>query len=413
MIKIKTNRSHLNAINPYVYGIKDGFCTDSRYVAFEPNKKKIMKLKRLFIKLITVILLILINTTVYPCTTFVLQQEKKIVFGRNLDWMTGYGLIITNPRNIKKTALVDPSEKPIQWISKYGNMTFNQLGRDLPYGGMNEAGLVVEHMTLEETEYPTKDNRYAINAFQWIQFQLDNFSKVEEVLNSDTLLRIVDATSKIHFLICDRYGNVATIEYLHGKTVIHYQDSLPITVLANNTYDRSLTCYKLEENTDFDRSLYNFCTAANTIQNFQESSNDSLVENAFRILNSINLEYWTKWSIVYDISDMKIYFKIFETPTIRGDEKIFTKPAGQADLKSVDFKNFSFNCRENIKVFNLNGIQSGEVDNLFLNYSTEINKKYIAQSFKFFKDWGFLMNIDSEIIDYLAKYPESFICFDD
>jgi len=31
-----------------------------------------------------------------------------------------------------------------------GSVTFNQVGRDLPYGGINEAGLVVEHMTLEK-----------------------------------------------------------------------------------------------------------------------------------------------------------------------------------------------------------------------------------------------------------------------
>ncbi len=370
-----------------------------------------MKQKRLLIISFTIILLNLISVG-YPCTTFVLQQNDKIVFGRNLDWITGSGLIMTNPRNVKKTALVDPSEKPIEWIAKYGSITFNQIGRDLPYGGINESGLVVEHMTLEETHYPSKDNRYAISANQWIQFQLDNYSTVAEVLNSDTLLRIVDATSKYHFLISDKSGDVATIEFLNSKMVSHTQDLLPISVLANSTYSNSLKCYKTAGDTDSNRSLYNFCTAANLIQENKKSSNDSIVNDAFEILKSVSQGIGTKWSIVYDITSMKIYFKIFETPTIVGEQKIFMKQPGQAEMKFVDFKYFEFNCSKNVKVLNLNENYSGAVDNQFINYSTEINKDYITKAFKFFKDWGFNLNLGSEQIDYLSKYPESFTCID-
>lgn len=168
-----------------------------------------------------VILIILICPDLYPCTTFVLLQKNRLVFGRNLDWLTGTGLVMVNPRNLEKVALVDPSENPVKWTSKFGSITFNQVGRDLPYGGMNEIGLVVENMTLDKTVYPSKDSRYAIDACQWIQFQLNNYSTIEEVMNSDTLLRIVDATSKFHFLICDRSGHTVAIEFINGKMVCH------------------------------------------------------------------------------------------------------------------------------------------------------------------------------------------------
>ncbi len=364
------------------------------------------------ITLFTVFVLGLISLSVYPCTTFVLHKGDRIVFGRNLDWITGSGLIMTNPGNLKKTALVDPTEKAIEWISKYGSMTFNQIGRDLPYGGINETGLVVEHMTLEQTLYPRKDDRFAISANQWIQFQLDNYSTIEEVIHSDSLLRIVDVSSKYHFLVCDKFGNVATIEFLEGKMVSNIQNSLPIPVLANSTYSKSLECYNNLENTDSDRSLYNFSTAAHKIQENTKSSNDSIVSDAFEILKSVSQGVGTKWSIVYDITKLRIYFKIFETPTIVGDQKIFTKQSGQAEMKFVDLKNFDFNCSKNIKVLNLNENLSGLVDNQFTNYSSGINKAYITEAFTFFKDWGFNLNIGSEQIDYLAKYPESFICME-
>ncbi len=368
-----------------------------------------MKQKRLLIFLLTIFLLNLTYSVGYPCTTFVLQQNDKIIFGRNLDWITGSGLIMTNHRNVKKIALIDLPEKAIEWTSKYGSMTFNQIGRDLPYGGINETGLVVEHMTLEETQYPSKDSRYAISALQWIQFQLDNYSTVAEVIKSDTLLRIVDAATKIHYLVSDKYGNVATIEFLEGKMISHTQTSLPIPVLANSTYSSSLECYKTDGDTDSNRSLYNFCTAANKILEIKNSPNDSLVNTAFEILKSVSQGYGTKWSIVYDVTDMRIYFKIYETPTIVGDHKIFMKQPGQAKVKFIDFYNFDFNCFKNVKVFNLNENSSGAVDNQFINYSTEINKEYITEAFTFFKDWGFL-NVEAEQIDYLAKYPESFVC---
>jgi choloylglycine hydrolase len=369
-----------------------------------------MKKSKSAITIFAIVFLSLISSIVYPCTTFVLHQNDKIVFGRNLDWITGSGLIMTNPRNVKKIVLIDPTEKSIEWISKYGSITFNQIGRDLPYGGINETGLVVEHMTLEQTQYPTKDDRYAISANQWIQFQLDNYSTIAEVINSDTLLRIVDATSKYHFLVCDRLGNVATIEFLDGKMVSHFHNSLSIPVLANSTYDNSLECFNTDGNTDSNRSLYNFSTAAHNIQENKNSANDSIVNDAFEILKSVSQGLGTKWSIVYDVTNMRIYFKIFETPTIVGEQKIFLKQPGQSEMKFVDFKNFDFNCSKNVKVLNLNENISGAVDNQFTNYSSEINKEYITEAFTFFKDWGFNLNIGSEQIDYLAKYPELFIC---
>lgn len=191
-----------------------------------------MKRRKPHIPLVVCFLAILTSSVAYPCTTFILRQGNKIIFGRNLDWYSGTGLLIVNPRNLEKVAIVKPSEKAVKWVSKFGSITFNQIGRELPFGGINESGLVVEHMTLDETVYPSKDNRYAVGAFQWIQFQLDNYSTIEEVINSDTFLRIED-NSKIHFLICDRSGNSAAIEFLKGKMVCLTGKDLPVQVLLN------------------------------------------------------------------------------------------------------------------------------------------------------------------------------------
>lgn len=55
------------------------------------------------------------------------------------------------------------------------------------------------------------------------------------------------------------------------------------------------------------------------------SSGDSTINYAFNTLNTVSQVLFTKWSIVYDGTNMRIYFKVFETPTIDGEKKIFIK----------------------------------------------------------------------------------------
>jgi len=52
---------------------------------------------------------------------------------------------------------------------------------EFPLGGMNEAGLIVETMVLEDTQYPSPDSRPEVETLQWVQYQLDNFSTIEAV----------------------------------------------------------------------------------------------------------------------------------------------------------------------------------------------------------------------------------------
>ena len=55
-------------------------------------------------------------STIYACTTFVIHQRNHLVFGRNLDWPTGTGLVMVNQRNIQKVALVDSGHTPVLLI---------------------------------------------------------------------------------------------------------------------------------------------------------------------------------------------------------------------------------------------------------------------------------------------------------
>jgi hypothetical protein len=107
---------------------------------------------------------------------------------------------------------------------------------------------------------------------------------------------------------------------------------------------------------------------------------------------------------------MRIYFKIFETPTIVGERKIFVRKPGEALTKVVDFKGIDFNCSATAKVLDLDCNHEGLVNQYFMSYSTVVNKEYISKAFTFFKNWGIPIDLKEEELEYLAKYPESFKC---
>ena len=86
------------------------------------------------------------SQTGWTCTTFSLVKEGQHIVGKNYDWHLGHGLLIINKRGVSKEAMPGTQKDPGQyatWTPKYGSLTFNQYGREMPSGGINEAGLIV------------------------------------------------------------------------------------------------------------------------------------------------------------------------------------------------------------------------------------------------------------------------------
>jgi len=127
------------------------------------------------------------------CSAFVVNSNKNYV-GKNLDWSLGNGIIIFNPANEKKSS-VTSSKK---WVSKFRSLTFNHLGKNMPLGGMNECGLVIEELSSWSVKYPHKDSTSTLNEFEWIQYNLDNNKNVTELIENIELLGIEKFAFGIH-----------------------------------------------------------------------------------------------------------------------------------------------------------------------------------------------------------------------
>lgn len=54
---------------------------------------------------------------------------------------------------------------------------------------------------------------------------------VEDLIRSDAQVRIMETVD--HYLVCDREGNCAAVEFLDGKMVCHTAGDLPVWALTN------------------------------------------------------------------------------------------------------------------------------------------------------------------------------------
>ncbi|MCW3108345.1 MAG: linear amide hydrolase [Segetibacter sp.] len=325
----------------------------------------------------------------HACTTFFLEKNGQMAFGKNYDWMTGTGSVNTNLRGLAKSSLPLEGGNILKWTSKYGSTTFNQYGKEFPNGGMNEKGVVVELMWLTESKYPTQDNRPALSVLQWIQYQLDNCSTVDEVVATDKILRITSTGTPQHYLVADSKGDVATIEFLGGKMIVHRSDQLPYPVLANSTYEASVNALKNKKIND--NSLDRFSNACSMIQQYKQAkTNKPLVDYSFDILNKVAQPGFTKWSIVYDITNKKIYFKTSNHPQQR----------------MIVLSDFDYACSSQPKSYNLNQDDKGDISKRFVAFNNEQNKKMLKEAFR--ESEG--INIKEELQDAVGEFARGIKC---
>lgn len=339
----------------------------------------------------------------YSCSTFRIDHDNQFYFGRNYDWMVGDALLVVNKRGVKKTAYLRylssyyEEASPAVWTSKYGSVTFNQYGCGFPSGGINEAGLVVEAMMLPGALYPATDSRPFVESSQWRQYQLDNHSTVDEVIASDLKIRILRSKNKnrpgTHFLLSDKSGKCAVIEFLEGKMVVYTGETMPVMALTNSRYAESLDYWKkgVAPEPDKYKSFTRFILAANMVREYGAGASGPPVDYAFDILSQVSQPFKTKWSIVYDQNNLRVHF-ITET---------------NKKIRTVDLNKFDFSCRTPVRVLDANANLTGDVTDKFQDYTQKINRDLINASFG---GTPFLKWVPDYALERRSGYPDSMTC---
>lgn len=332
--------------------------------------------------------LLSIAPAAYPCSTFCMARDGEVLFGRNYDFEIGQGFVMTNRRGVLKQSMAGT----LHWKARHGSVTFNQWGREFPMDGMNDAGLVIALMWLDETVYP-RDARPSLRVLEWIQYQLDNYGSVDELLDHIEETRISGGTP-LHYLVADATGASATIEYLNGALVVHRGTTLPTANLTNDSYDRSLSY--LTRFTGFggnrpmpgsSSSLDRFARTAMGMRNAARASTDA----AFDILENVAQPGWTRWSIVYDAARREIHWVTDQN----------------RQRKTIRMDALDLDCAATPKMLDAHAPLSGDVTSLFDDYSPAANRQLVTTSYA---ATSFTREQPARYAEEDAAHAESFGC---
>jgi penicillin V acylase-like amidase (Ntn superfamily) len=317
------------------------------------------------------------------CTTFVLRDGGQVLFGKNYDWSLGDGLLVANPRGLRRTADVKPGDRAASWTARYGSVTFNQYGVASPSGGVNEAGLAIELMWLDEAVYPAPDERPVVGNLEWIQYQLDNHATVAEVVASDPLVRISD-NAPLHYLVADRQGDVAAVEFLGGKMVARRGADLPVPALANDPYASEVASWKEGGHTS------RFARAGRRALDFRApATSQQAVDYAFATLRGV-AQGSTQWSIVYDLKRGELHFHTQGTPTVR-----------RLALADVDFT-----CSSEVRAVSL-AASGPDLAPQLRPLTAEEHERFLTDVFR---RTSFLAATPADRLEHLATWPLAATC---
>jgi len=368
-----------------------------------------MKRKYILIRNLSCLSLILIFLLPYKalsCSTFKLQKGDSLIYGHNLNQgdIGVPGLIFINKRGIFKTGRtwselttkeqLNPSSH--FWISRYGSVTFNAFGRDFPDGGMNEVGLYIWEMS-ENADYPKNDSLPKLNQMNWIQYILDNYFTVEEVIQCASEIEI-DGWGW-HFFVGDVQGNTAAISFIDGKVVVHKCENMPVPALFNTPYDRELELLKYYKGFGGqyepglnDSKVPRFVKTTVMIRDYKPTQN--IVDYGFEMLTNLTVNDVPEWSVIFDARKRNVYFKTRINPEIKS-----------FSMDKVDFSN-----NNPVLILNMDIKKGGNVLNQFQPYSNKKMREFTESLLfpiipeKFFTRGGITLD---EYLDRISTHSDA------
>jgi hypothetical protein len=277
--------------------------------------------------LITTVIFVCVASVGLACTSFLLEDGDDLYFVHSLNqgsMPSVGGAVYINPRGARKAgysfgALFEPADDSppeLVWRSRFGSVTFSPLGKEMPDGGMNEAGLFIWEMSFD-TEYPASDVVPTLFQMQWMQYQLDNFETVADVLAN--LDRVTLDGWGWHYFVADSKGAAAIIDFPDGRPEVFTGSSLPIPVCGNSYYPDAMRWLERHEDyggeLEYRREYHEIPRFVTGVKMVQEFDGEQPVPYCFETLQAMSVN--VRWSVVFDVSRGEAWFNTNLDPELR------------------------------------------------------------------------------------------------
>jgi hypothetical protein len=207
---------------------------------------------------------------------------------------------------------------------------------------------------------------------------------------NEARVRISDTVD--HYLVCDRTGACAAIEFLEGQTIFQTGDAMPVKTLANRAYLKSVSAWQAGRAQD--NALERFSIAARRVTGFRPGDAPSAVAYAFDILDQASGQATggtpTQWSIVFDTQNLRVHFRTALNPRIR----------------SVDLARLDFGCSTPVHMLDVHAPLSGDISDRLGQFTFEANLQHTRN---FLEKWGG-MQLSALEVEVLERGVTSFPC---
>lgn len=236
------------------------------------------------------------------CSTFVSKNsEGDTVFGRNFDMYDSPALLVkTTPKNgYRSLSMVNlayvgynSENLPI----KVKNRILALTAPYVPLDGINEKGLAISVMLIDTEPTNQQTEKVDITTTTAIRLVLDKAATTNEAIE---LLKKYDmhssANSCYHFLIADKNGDSAVVEYVNNEISI-----LPGEKISTNFL---LTPGEYDFGAGYDRFEI-IETELEKVNGITDNAMDIL--NACKQLEKPDKRSSTQWSCVYNLDDLNV-----------------------------------------------------------------------------------------------------------
>lgn len=231
----------------------------------------------------------------FACSVFsVFNGDSHAILGRNFDWYRHPILLLfTQPSTgYRSVSMVDISYlgydeqlTPLDDPQALSNAPY------LPFDGMNEAGLAVGMMSVPHAEGGNDPVKSTLDSLELIRLMLDYAGDVQEAVQLIQDYNVDFGSVPVHYLVADRGGHSAVIEYIDGELVV-----------IRNEKDWQISTNFLLTEQPAPGSCWRYALLETALRDKQ---GDLTMEESMDLLRSVSQtgSAATRWSVVYNLVD--------------------------------------------------------------------------------------------------------------